>query len=977
MAEEAAVVSNVKRKFDECDGSSDEAKRVKVDSDYIERKEESQRNDSCKIEDDTKPGPSELVKIASQTCGKIDYDGVKGAEYSLTQFPDCVLLHLLQFLDATSLFQLSRTCSQFANLVLDKSLWRCIDGRYTPNKRKKVKYLQKRINAKTTDIRFAGQNQAHLISNYKFFSNKNVRLTVLAIENQFINAQKHSFLQFPKTLEELSLRGTFVQYAKQGTFMRHCSSTLVNLRVLIVDDCQWFTSEQCMYICKLPKLEILSLYKCKQRTSAEIGYLSLTSIGFQNLKILNCRFSSLSDEMLKVMYKHPGLQEMYFQCYERTYRLEKAKRELEILSGKSKVRPHSYLNEEYDINDTNKRFMHKYFGPGNIVPKSTDNIDESITYWYRNCVSKPKDGTIGESVLYEPQYGPCECNFFERFSNNLLNNNNENCKAKTDDEDNVQVTDFEQKLCRPPAYYFKYVGNPNKKEEIENVLAWLRRKIQRDLYRLKRRHTRNVFVVLPDIEESNLYSMNENKIRYWTNLESTRENKRRTFLFLREPRNLYEIEMVNHAPGDFSFVDLSPNRNLDHDYYRVGSNIIRVNNHVSIVRPYDAVLIPTVDASSSNNSRSSTTSRPSRRRKVVDEQRPLTGKYPYYKAGSENDDSYTELSSSSSSEESEEDEERMNLHFECNNRILRRICSLKQAQSSADEAEDESLSDFDDTPSRPNSSQNQRNKPIVDRIKGRGRTRRFSYSDSSCPSDTENDLDNVNVRPEVRERLKAALNRLNALEAEDYLNAKKKLLNKRKTKCNPPRQTCNFINTRDYDNESDTTESDSGNSSFENLNANARDGATADADGDRSRVNIRPCSVVLSRCGASSTDDNNQANPQPSRPIVFHNIGPVENAPDRVIYINILRDDNNGNPRIVIAQRRHRKHEIQLKKLSLRGFSRITDETLRNLNDLELELLDVTHTGVTNRGVRNYILSHPHTRVIHESACVCGPRMEF
>lgn len=71
------------------------------------------------------------------------------------------------------------------------------------------------------------------------------------------------------------------------------------------------------------------------------------------------------------------------------------------------------------------------------------------------------------------------------------------------------------------------------------------------------------------------------------------------------------------------------------------------------------------------------------------------------------------------------------------------------------------------------------------------------------------------------------------------------------------------------------------------------------------------------------------------------------------------------------------KIESRLNSLSLRGYPGVTDSCLEYLKEINLELLDVSYTNVTARGVRNYMMVHPNCRVIHESACTCGPRMHF
>lgn len=71
------------------------------------------------------------------------------------------------------------------------------------------------------------------------------------------------------------------------------------------------------------------------------------------------------------------------------------------------------------------------------------------------------------------------------------------------------------------------------------------------------------------------------------------------------------------------------------------------------------------------------------------------------------------------------------------------------------------------------------------------------------------------------------------------------------------------------------------------------------------------------------------------------------------------------------------KARCKLSRLSLRGYPRITDASLQYLKDIQLELLDVSYTNVTARGVRDFMVVHPDCRVVHESACICGPRMHF
>lgn len=67
----------------------------------------------------------------------------------------------------------------------------------------------------------------------------------------------------------------------------------------------------------------------------------------------------------------------------------------------------------------------------------------------------------------------------------------------------------------------------------------------------------------------------------------------------------------------------------------------------------------------------------------------------------------------------------------------------------------------------------------------------------------------------------------------------------------------------------------------------------------------------------------------------------------------------------------------KLTRISLRGYTDVTDASLKYLTDHDLELLDVSYTNVSAKGVKDFMLAHPKCRVLHESACTCRPRMHF
>ena len=66
-----------------------------------------------------------------------------------------------------------------------------------------------------------------------------------------------------------------------------------------------------------------------------------------------------------------------------------------------------------------------------------------------------------------------------------------------------------------------------------------------------------------------------------------------------------------------------------------------------------------------------------------------------------------------------------------------------------------------------------------------------------------------------------------------------------------------------------------------------------------------------------------------------------------------------------------------IRELSFRGYSHITDASLMQLRDLELDLLDVTGTSITEQGAQQFISYNPQCWFIHESQCVCRPNLHF
>ncbi|VEN49723.1 unnamed protein product [Callosobruchus maculatus] len=70
-------------------------------------------------------------------------------------------------------------------------------------------------------------------------------------------------------------------------------------------------------------------------------------------------------------------------------------------------------------------------------------------------------------------------------------------------------------------------------------------------------------------------------------------------------------------------------------------------------------------------------------------------------------------------------------------------------------------------------------------------------------------------------------------------------------------------------------------------------------------------------------------------------------------------------------------NKISLRRISLRGYNKVTNMALLYLRYLQIELLDLTYTSVTKQEIENFLLYNPNCRVIHPMYCVCKPRNPF
>ncbi|XP_050305403.1 uncharacterized protein LOC126742683 isoform X2 [Anthonomus grandis grandis] len=301
-------------------------------------------------------------------------------ECKILQLSDCALMCILSHLDSTSLYNLSRTCTKFEQIVEDKQLWKLIDARDNPNTTEKARYISERVHQETSQIMVraestrCGNIRVEDLRSWMKLQN----LQILALENQCFNGKFITMRDFPVLLEELSLKKSHVKNGKG--FFQSSLDTMRNLRVLILDQCDWIDSSFFMSIARYPKLQILSIIKCMRLHINVIPYLNVARHGCKSLKIIDSRFNSVANEVL--VRPHKPLFAMYFQSM-RSYQLD---------TGKA-------LLQCYNMSVENKELISQ----STIKNRSLDQ--------YRHFVPENLVQELPHSVLYEDPYPECTCNY--------------------------------------------------------------------------------------------------------------------------------------------------------------------------------------------------------------------------------------------------------------------------------------------------------------------------------------------------------------------------------------------------------------------------------------------------------------------------------------------------------------------------------------------------------------------------------------
>jgi hypothetical protein len=134
-----------------------------------------------------------------------------------------VILEILRYLDATSLYLLGRTCTHFDEIIrTGTSLWRRIDARRAPNDRTKLSYCLDRCYERThTFLARADSQLETLISDEYFGTIRHFRnLVIVSVENQKIDGERVKTQ--PQNFNKHNLKFFSTEFHR---FLRTCTSS--------------------------------------------------------------------------------------------------------------------------------------------------------------------------------------------------------------------------------------------------------------------------------------------------------------------------------------------------------------------------------------------------------------------------------------------------------------------------------------------------------------------------------------------------------------------------------------------------------------------------------------------------------------------------------------------------------------------------------------------------------------------------------
>ncbi|XP_012270777.1 uncharacterized protein LOC105694556 isoform X2 [Orussus abietinus] len=239
---------------------------------------------------------------------------------NLLDLSDDVLLNIMKFLHPQDLMALSLCCQRLNQVSRDRTLWRKVDFRVMPmmveDLEKYVHFLQ----PLTTSLAMRGSRPLEKHGTLsklflKVIAKVCSQLKELIVEDYYIDANKIQIIDFPETVEKLSLKGCKLCHIQiDRSYFFTMDLHMRSLTCLILSNCQWFMPHSLLVISKIRNLKELRLDSCHSLGEC-VAYTSLaTRFGFKTLEILDLRDTALGDSEICCFSSTKTLTHLYLEC---------------------------------------------------------------------------------------------------------------------------------------------------------------------------------------------------------------------------------------------------------------------------------------------------------------------------------------------------------------------------------------------------------------------------------------------------------------------------------------------------------------------------------------------------------------------------------------------------------------------------------------------------------------------------------------
>ncbi|XP_028132883.1 uncharacterized protein LOC114328267 isoform X2 [Diabrotica virgifera virgifera] len=886
------------------------------------------------------------------------YDG----PCKLLELPHDVLRILFSYLNATSLYHLSRTCNYLEEFILDPLLWRYVDARDNPNVCDKIHYCTNRVHKKTTHLYLRGNLcikdlPDHFFINIKPFDN----LRVLALENIKLNGSKISLKDFPSGLEELSLRRTYVKNSTY--FFQHTVRNMPKLKVLILDECSWVTCSFLLSVAKYEHLEIISIVKCPQVHVNMVPYLNVAKLGCKKLKVFDCRFTGIGGELLRTFYSKQNLQRLYFQSFASA----KVDYNENVFDYIKKIEKRE--GDDMSITDIHLRdYLSTTAKPKNEV----EEIFDSVLYRdpYPECICggegfreginiMDKDGNIPEKDLIHFSLGQLEYRFicgkhlqdfitlppdFKNFYQQQLDTNldSDSSTDKEDDEDD----DEPETCCHYANSYVSATNNlltpsthdrtPSVREEMTLPNEGARnqsfpgciRVFKPQINKVKRKKQR-LYVQHSSMDNNNA-SSSDSRTHEQSDFGIDSNNR-----IHGQSDNSSDSNKRTHGQSDSSSDSnkRTHDQSYDIDDYKKRTreqSECNIRTHEQCDSTSDMNIPPREQNDNGNHSNTRT-------HEVSDNETDSNKRTHEQSSSSDAFNNRTHEQSGSGSGSNKRSLQQSPSGSGSNKRSHEQSDSGSGYNKRSHEQSDHGSgsnklfheeSDNDDDSEATTSKKPKRGPVPFDDLQAETQAQLIDHLIESA-DDISSRINRI-MTSGIRRGFDRIMMR--QTEQEQTENARKI---ERENQPSTSRDT-NGVS-------SSSPSTSSANSDAENRPSSSK---ARTPEGDKNGNNVLEGLIVVTEAGRPHIEIN------PTGPRV------------QIRCINFPREDND---------RWKIKWKIPLRRLSLRGYKKISDNTLNYLKNLDIELIDLTYTSVSQKGIENFLVHNPNCRVIHPLYCVCKP----